>query len=360
MAERSPHLTVSPERGRPSLGDPERVRAALAVDPRGRGGRAGRRRGGAGSCGPARGRGDAGALPQRGGGDRCPKRRDSVDPPIRVAAPIAFRTGIAVGESVRLTSSRTRLSPIGPIPVSVTPPRRGPLAPQRAREGAARWRFPRRSRGLLAALPSGAQAFEARLSDPSAADRAARRRSRRASAAGYRVETWRERNAPALLRAPPREARHLRDRRARHPRGGVEHRLERRAARRREEAGPGSLHDHGRRAPVARARSICSSGAAIGGIGTAAGLVLGVAASPRARPLPARAAPRRRVPLLARALRGASAARSRSSSSSPSRTAIAAAVLPARAAARIAPGEAVEALAMRVRAASRPGAGGPS
>ena len=190
MAERTPHLTVSPERGA-LLADPAAVEKGLRETPgvvdvapvvSGRGWLA---PASGGLATPVRYRNaPAGSLPARAG----------ADPPIQVAAPVAFRIGVAPGEPVLLTGSRTRMSPIGPVPVSVRlevagTPRRGAL--ERAPEVEVSEAIAR----MLAALPSGAQAFEARLRDPSQADRAARDLARRLPA-GYRVETWRDKNAP--------------------------------------------------------------------------------------------------------------------------------------------------------------------
>jgi lipoprotein-releasing system permease protein len=188
MAERTPHLTVSPARGS-LLAEPARVRESLARVP---GvvavapvvaGRAWLARVGGGSAVPVRFRNaPAGDL---GGAD---------DPRARIAAPAAFRVGAGSGDLVRLTSSRTRLSPVGPIPVSIVlrvaeVSRRGALEKEPEAE------VPEATARLLASLPEGAQAWEARLSDPGQAARAARDLAARLGPA-YRVETWRQRNAP--------------------------------------------------------------------------------------------------------------------------------------------------------------------
>ncbi len=114
--------------------------------------------------------------------------------PARLAAPVAFRIGAGVGEAVRLTSSRMRLSPIGPIPVSVVLSvadlsRRGAL------EKAPEVEVPEAIARQLSGQSSGARTFEARLADPSRAGEAARAVAGRLGP-GYRVETWREKNAP--------------------------------------------------------------------------------------------------------------------------------------------------------------------
>ena len=191
MAERSPHLSVFPERGA-ALADPERVRRTLvetrgvaAVEPvvEGRGWLS------AGSGG--------GSMPVRfrnAPSGELPKDEQSPEPLIRVAAPVAFRIGLGVGESVRLTSARTRLSPIGPIPVSVSL-RVGDLARRGALDKAPEVEVPEAVARILSAQPDGARAYQARLNDPAQAEAVARGVAARLGA-GYRVETWRERNAP--------------------------------------------------------------------------------------------------------------------------------------------------------------------
>ncbi|HEY3173023.1 MAG TPA: ABC transporter permease, partial [Thermoanaerobaculia bacterium] len=115
MAERSPHLRVSPARG-PILAEPDRVREALAslrgvvaVEPaiEGRGWASGSA---IESTLPIRYRNaPAGELPAGQG----------VLPPARVSAAVATRTRTALGDLLRVTSSRTRLSPLGPLPVAI-------------------------------------------------------------------------------------------------------------------------------------------------------------------------------------------------------------------------------------------------
>lgn len=188
MAERSPHLTVEPERGS-ALADAEGVRQALGAEP------------GVLAVQPVI-EGRAWVAPASGGATMPVRYRSAPDlssdgeaePPVRLSAGVAFRIGAGAGESVRLTSSRTRLSPIGPIPVSVVLsvaglPRRGPL------EKAPEAEVPEAIARLLSGMPSGARAYEARLADPSRAEQAAADLARRLPP-GYRVETWREKNAP--------------------------------------------------------------------------------------------------------------------------------------------------------------------
>jgi lipoprotein-releasing system permease protein len=191
MAERSPHLKVSPGRGG-SLADPERVRKALAslagvvrVDPviEGRGWASGSANG---STFPIRYRNaPAGELPAAGPDD---------PPPAFVSAAIATRTRSAPGSLLRVTSSRTRLSPLGPLPIAVAfrvadVPRAGAL------EKTPDVEVPEAFARLLAGLPEGARAYEARLTDASRAGSAARAVALLLGP-GYRVETWRELNAP--------------------------------------------------------------------------------------------------------------------------------------------------------------------
>jgi lipoprotein-releasing system permease protein len=334
MAERSPHLTVSPERGA-ALPDPERVRAAmasvpgvLAVEPvvEGRGwitSAAG------GAAMPVRYRNAAAGSLEASSGP---------EPAVLVAAPIAFRIGIGAGDRVRLTSSRTRLSPIGPIPVSVVL-RVADVERRAALEKSPEVEVPEPVARILSGQAAGARAFEARLANPSGVERAARDLSRRLGS-GYRIETWRDRNAPlsfalrleklvmfatvALIILVAAF--------------NVVSNLALLVVEKKRDLGVFTTMGA---PPRSLARIYLTLGAAIGGIGTGAGLALGVAASVvldrfRLLPLPADvyvfthvpfAVHPRDVLLVAVFAFG---------------TAIAAALLPARAAARIAPGEAVE------------------
>jgi lipoprotein-releasing system permease protein len=188
MAERSPHLTVEPERGN-SLPDPDRVRRALRETP------------GVVAVEPVI-EGRAWVAPAAGGAAMPVRYRNASDlsasgeapPPVRLAAAVAVRVGAGNGEPVRLTSSRTRLSPIGPIPISVVLsaadlPRRGAL------EKAPDAEVPESVARMLAGEPEGARAYEAVLADPGDVDRIARLVAARLPA-GCRIETWREKNAP--------------------------------------------------------------------------------------------------------------------------------------------------------------------
>lgn len=191
MAERSPHLKVSPTRGA-VLEDPARVREALAalagvvrVDPviEGRGWASGSA---SNSTYPVRFRNaPAGELPAAGPDD---------PPPAYLSAELAARTRSAAGNEIRLTSSRTRLSPVGPLPIAVAF-RVADVRRAGALEKNPDVEVPEESARLLSGLPSGARAYEARLTDPGVA--AARARAvTLLLGPGYRVETWRELNAP--------------------------------------------------------------------------------------------------------------------------------------------------------------------
>jgi lipoprotein-releasing system permease protein len=187
MMDRSAHLRVSPARGA-TLPDAEAARRALAGAP-----------GVVEIQAAIEGRAWASdadgttTVPIRFRNAAEPSRPGSLDG-ARISSSVAARLHVSVGDLVRLSSSRTRLSPIGPVPISVVLPvlqaRRIGLLEKSAdvevSEGTAR---------TLSALGTGAFALEARLRDPREADSAARI-VRAALPDGYRVETWRDRNAP--------------------------------------------------------------------------------------------------------------------------------------------------------------------
>lgn len=187
MMERSAHLRVSPARGA-RLADAGRVRAVLRSLP-----------GSAGVAPAIEGRGWASdlegtiALPVRyrnasSGVD------DRDGPTARITASLSARLHAGEGDSIRLISSRTRLSPIGPIPVAVVA---RVIGVQRtgALEKAAEVEVSEDTARSLSGLAEGAGASEARLRDPLQADAAARS-AQAALGAGYRVRTWRDLNAP--------------------------------------------------------------------------------------------------------------------------------------------------------------------
>jgi lipoprotein-releasing system permease protein len=191
MAQKSPHLRVSPARGA-TLADPARVAEALGslagvvrVDPaiEGRGWASGR---GIESTLPIRYR-NAPAGDLAAGVPGAP-------PPARVSAAAATRTRTAPGDLLTITSSRTRLSPLGPIPVAVVV-RVEDVRRASALERAPDVELPEAVARLLSGVATGARAYEARLSNPARADVSARAVSL-ILGPEYRVETWRELNAP--------------------------------------------------------------------------------------------------------------------------------------------------------------------
>jgi lipoprotein-releasing system permease protein len=190
MAERSPHLRVSPARGA-SLPDPGRVARELSSIP------------GVVRFEPAiEGRGWASdpagltTVPIRY--RNAPAGRLGASsgsrPPARISESLSVRTRAGTGDEIRVTSSRTRLSPIGPLPIAVLFQVTG-VHRAGALEKAVDLEITEEAARLLSDLRSGAGAYEARLADPQGAEPAARLLASRLGPA-YRVETWRERNAP--------------------------------------------------------------------------------------------------------------------------------------------------------------------
>jgi lipoprotein-releasing system permease protein len=187
MAQRGPHVAVLPERG-DRLADPAAVRrvleelpGVLSVEPviEGRGWLSDEE---GTHATPVRWRNaPAGALP--------PASDDL--PPARLARGSAGRIGAGVGSAMRVTSQRTRLSPIGPIPVSLLV-RVAALAPSGS-DGAPDLEIPEETARVLAGSPDAVRAIEARLADASRASEDAARVA--AALPGHRVETWRDRNA---------------------------------------------------------------------------------------------------------------------------------------------------------------------
>lgn len=331
MMDRGAHLRVSPARGA-TLPDPDAVRAAL-----------GRLPGVVGVEAAIEGRAWAADAD---GTTTVPVRfRNAPEPGppggldgVRISASISARLHVAVGDLVRLSSSRTRLSPIGPVPISVVLPvlqahRMGML------EKSADIEVSEDTARTLSGVGSGALAFEARLADPRNAEDAAR--ALRAALPGetYRVETWRDRNAPlafalrlekvvifvtvalvvvvAALNVVSNIALTVVEKKRDL---GVFTTMG---------AAPGSLQ-----------RVYLTLGAAIGIVGTAAGLALGIGLSLAADryhlvPLPPDVYLLSHVPFAVHPAEVAAVAVFSFA------TALLAAVLPARAAARLAPGEAI-------------------
>jgi len=337
MAQRSPHLVVSPARGA-RLSDAARVRAALGTLPGVVGvepvleGRAWASDVSGETAIPVRYRNaPAGTL------DRAEAAAPREPPLARVSSSVAARTGMAPGGSIRLTSSRTRLSPLGPIPVAVMA-RVSEISRKGALEKGPDVEVSERLARVLSGVAEGARAYEARLSDSGRAPEAAREV---ASALGgaYRVETWEELNAPlsfalrleklvifvtvalvivvAALNIVSNIALLV-----------VEKKRD-----------LGVLNSLGA-APRSLARIYLTLGAGIGAIGTAGGVLVGVAAATlldrfQAVPLPPDVYLISHVPFAVHAGEVCLVALFAFS------TAVAAAVLPARAAARLAPGEAL-------------------
>lgn len=187
MIERTAHLRVSPARGA-RLPDAERVRAVLEGLP------------GAIRVSPAiEGRAWAsnpaapGVVPvpvrYRSAAGRAAPPRGAV-----VTGAIAARLRLQAGDELQLASSRSRLSPIGPLPVTaIVPVDEVRLGSALDKPGEVE--VPVETARILSDTPAGAAAYEARLRRPLEA--AAASRSVAASLGpGYRVETWRELNGP--------------------------------------------------------------------------------------------------------------------------------------------------------------------
>ena len=329
MAERTAHLTVFPERGA-LLPDVEAARRALEAAP------------GVTTVVPVlEGRGWASDVD---GTSMFPVRfrsaaeaRMGAPDDVRIARSLANRLHVAEDGLLRVTSSRTRLSPVGPIPVSAVL-RVEAIRRASALENTAEVEVSEEIARLLSGVANGAHALEATLDDPERADAAARALAS-GLPAGYRVATWRERNAPlafalrlekvvifvtvalvivvAALNIVSNVALTV-----------VEKKRD-----------LGVLTSMGA-PPGALRRIYLTLGAAIGFVGTAAGVALGVgiaAAADRFQlvPLPGDVYMLSHVPFAIHPGEVAACA------GFALATAVAAAVLPARAAARLAPGEAI-------------------
>ncbi|HEY7863993.1 MAG TPA: FtsX-like permease family protein [Thermoanaerobaculia bacterium] len=187
MAQRGPHVAVLPARG-DRLADPVAVRAALkalpgvlSVEPVVEG-RAWLSDEGGTHATPVRWR-NAASSPTTPAADALP--------PVGLARSSAGRIGAGVGSVLRVTSQRTRLSPIGPIPISVLV--RVAALTSGGSDGAPDLEVPEETARVLAGSRDAVRAIEARLADPSRAVDAAARAA--AALPGYRIETWRDRNA---------------------------------------------------------------------------------------------------------------------------------------------------------------------
>ena len=329
MMDRTAHLRVSPARGA-RLADARRVHDALARLP------------GILRTAPAI-EGRAWASDLEGVGGPVPVRfRSASDAPpavgeARITGAVAARLHTGPGGEIRLTSSRTRLSPIGPIPVAAIV-KVGEVMRGSALDRPGDIQVSEATARLLADAPTGAGAYEARLADPSSAEAAARQVAR-VLGPEYRVETWRELNGPlafalrleksvifltvalVILVAALNIVANIALTVVEKKRDlGVFLSLG---------ATPGSLE-----------RIYMTLGAAIGAIGTLAGLAVGVGLSValdrfRLVPLPSDVYMLSHVPFAVHPGEVAAIA------AFAFATALAAAVLPARAASRLAPGEAI-------------------
>jgi lipoprotein-releasing system permease protein len=121
-------------------------------------------------------------------------RQPRPSPAAQVSASVSLRIHSGEGETIRLTSSRVRLSPIGPIPVAVEA-RVAHVALTGALDKTPEVEVSEATARSLTGELTGADAYEARLADPARAEEAAAA-VRAALGDAYRVQTWRELNAP--------------------------------------------------------------------------------------------------------------------------------------------------------------------
>jgi len=330
MMERTAHLRVSPARGA-RLAEPDRVRAALEALP------------GVRRVSPAiEGRAwafsaaapDVAPVPVR---YRSAADRPSTARGAAVTGQVASRLHLQTGEEMRLASSRTRLSPIGPLPLTVVVP------VDEVRLGSAldkpgEIEVSVETARVLSDTPTGAAAYEARLDRPLDAARAARA-VEAALGPPYRVDTWRELNAPLAFAL-------------RLEKGvifftvgliilvaalNIVSNIAMTVIEKKRDLGVFTAMGA---APASLERIYLALGAAIGGIGTIVGVAFGAGLSIALDrygvvPLPSDVYMLSHVPFAVHPLEVAVIA------AFAFATAVAAAVLPARAAARLAPGEAI-------------------
>jgi lipoprotein-releasing system permease protein len=263
---------------------------------------------------------------------------DDADGPVaRVNATVSLRVHSGEGQTIRLTSSRIRLSPIGPIPVAVE------ARVERVQFTGALDKTPEvevsdATARTLTGKVSGADAYEARLADPQRAEEAASS-VRSALGTAYRVQTWRELNAPLAFALRLEKAvifvtvalvilvAAL----------NIVSNIALTVVEKKRDLGVFTAMGS---APVSMERIYLTLGAVIGVIGTAAGVVVGVGLSLVLEryhlvPLPSQVYLVSHVPFAVYPGEVAAVA------AFALATAIAAALLPARAAARLAPGEAI-------------------
>ena len=330
MMERTAHLRVSPARGA-RLVEPERVRAALEAVP------------GVRRVSPAiEGRAWAfnaaapGVVPvpvrYRSAADRSQGAQGAV-----ITGAIAARLHVQTGDDLRLASSRTRLSPIGLLPVTaVVPVDEVRLGSALEKPGEIEVAVD--TARVLSDTATGAAAYEARLERPLEADRAARA-VEAALGSGYRVETWRELNGPLAFALRLEKAvifftvgliilvAAL----------NIVSNIAMTVIEKKRDLGVFTAMGA---APASLERIYLALGAAIGAIGTVSGVALGAGLSIALDrygvvPLPSDVYMLSHVPFAVHPLEVAVIA------AFAFATAVAAAVLPARAAARLAPGEAI-------------------
>lgn len=118
---------------------------------------------------------------------------------IRLDPAQARQLSVLPGEDVSIVSSRTRLSPLGPVPVTVTLSVRevGATATGRRQPEAV---LPAETARRLFGLPEGgATGFELRLADPATAADLAFRARETLGATQTATTTWQEANRPLLL-----------------------------------------------------------------------------------------------------------------------------------------------------------------
>ena len=184
LAAESPHVLVTPA-GRPDFAAAEGVGRALAslpgvvsVDPvvRGRG------------WITARGQAVPAVLAGREGAEGL-----TLDPAQ------ARQLSALPGEEVVVVSSRTRLSPLGPVPVTASLPVTDVAVVATGRHQPEASLPADAARRLFGLSEGGATGFELRLADPEAAPAAAAAAREALGAATTAVTTWQEANRPLLL-----------------------------------------------------------------------------------------------------------------------------------------------------------------
>ncbi len=184
LAEEAPHVLVSPA-GRPDFAAAEGAAGRLAEIP------------GVVSVTPVvRGRGwitvRGQAIPAVLAG------REGAEG-IRLDPAQARQLSVLPGEDVTIVSSRTRLSPLGPVPVTATLSVKevGATATGRRQPEAV---LPAETTRRLFGLPEGgATGFELRLADPGAAPDVASRARETLGMTSTATTTWQEANRPLLL-----------------------------------------------------------------------------------------------------------------------------------------------------------------